>query len=299
VADGSTGREETQQQLHLNPKSGRWLPDNTHLQRHVNIAIAYNVWQHYMVTGNIGFLRFAGAELLIEIARFWSSIATYNAELDRYEILGVMGLDEYHESYPDSDERGLRNNTYTNVMAVWVLQRALETLEVLPPHYRQELADEVDGPVQCLQAGRRAHAAVPAVAARAARAVGRPRLRGERRAARPNRLVLPGPHLARIDLSSVVSAWVLVRYRPEEAWRFLRRALDSDVADVQSGTTAEVIHLGAMVGTVDLVLLCLTGRRPAGRSCGSSRRCRRRSRTCASGSTTAATASTSRSPRTR
>lgn len=139
---GSTGREETQQ-LHLNPKSGRWLPDNTHLQRHVSIAIAYNVWQHYMVTGNIGFLRFAGAELLIEIARFWSSIATYNAELDRYEILGVMGPDEYHESYPDSDEQGLRNNTYTNVMAVWVLQRALETLEVLPPHYRQELADEL------------------------------------------------------------------------------------------------------------------------------------------------------------
>ena len=43
---GSNGREETQQ-LHLNPKSGRWLPDHSHLQRHVNIAIAYNVWQHY------------------------------------------------------------------------------------------------------------------------------------------------------------------------------------------------------------------------------------------------------------
>ena len=100
-------------------------------------------------------------------------------------------------------------------------------------------------------------------------------------------------------LSSVVSAWVLARYRTEEAWRFLQRALDSDVADVQSGTTADGIHLGAMAGTVDLVLRCLTGLRPAGRSCGSSRRCRRRSRTCASGSTTAATASTSRSPRTR
>src|SRR5918999_1436331 len=47
---GSNGREETQE-LHLNPKSGRWLPDHSHLQRHVNIAIAYNVWQHYLVTG--------------------------------------------------------------------------------------------------------------------------------------------------------------------------------------------------------------------------------------------------------
>src|SRR5215211_132492 len=139
---GSNGREETQQ-LHLNPRSGRWLPDHSHLQRHVNIAIAYNVWQHYLVTGNTAFLRFVGAELLIEIARFWASVAHYNPELDRYEIHGVMGPDEYHEGYPDSDEPGLRNNTYTNVMAVWVLQRALEALEVLPTHYRQELASEL------------------------------------------------------------------------------------------------------------------------------------------------------------
>ena len=54
-----------------------------------------------------------------------------------------MGPDEYHEAYPDSDEAGLRNNTYTNVMAVWVLLRALEALQELPPHYRQELVEEL------------------------------------------------------------------------------------------------------------------------------------------------------------
>ncbi|HEY6707710.1 MAG TPA: HAD-IA family hydrolase, partial [Actinomycetota bacterium] len=139
---GSNGREETQQ-LHLNPRSGRWLPDHSHLQRHVNIAIAYNVWQHYMITGSTGFLRFVGAELLVEIARFWASITTWNADEGRYEILGVMGPDEYHEAYPDADRPGLDNNTYTNVMVVWVLQRALEALEDLPPHYRQELVQEL------------------------------------------------------------------------------------------------------------------------------------------------------------
>src|SRR5919106_3913296 len=107
---GSNGREETQT-LHLNPKSGRWLPDHSRNQRHVNIAIAYNVWQHYLVTGNTAFLRFVGAELLIEIARFWASLATWNKDADRYEIHGVMGPDEYHEGYPDADEQGLRNNT--------------------------------------------------------------------------------------------------------------------------------------------------------------------------------------------
>ena len=65
-------------------------------------------------------------------------------------------------------------------------------------------------------------------------------------------------------LSGVVSAWVLARYRPEEAWRFLQHALESDVSDVQGGTTAEGIHLGAMAGTVDIVLRCLTGMRALG-----------------------------------
>jgi trehalose/maltose hydrolase-like predicted phosphorylase len=139
---GSNGREETQR-LHLNPISGRWLPDRSHVQRHVNIAIAYNVWQHDMVTGSLGFLRFTGTELLIEIARFWASIATCNSTADRYEINGVMGPDEYHDGYPGSDEEGLRNNTYTNVMTVWVLQRALEALQELPPHHRQELVEEL------------------------------------------------------------------------------------------------------------------------------------------------------------
>lgn len=59
-----------------------------------------------------------------EIARFWSSIAAFNAERGRYEIRGVMGPDEFHEGYPDSSTPGLNNNAYTNIMAVWVLCRA-------------------------------------------------------------------------------------------------------------------------------------------------------------------------------
>ena len=65
-------------------------------------------------------------------------------------------------------------------------------------------------------------------------------------------------------LSSVTTAWTLARNAPEKAWRFLQQALQSDVADVQGGTTAEGIHLGAMAGTVDLVLRCLTGMRAHG-----------------------------------
>jgi alpha,alpha-trehalase len=52
---------------------------------------------------------------------------------------------------------------------------------------------------------------------------------------------------------------VLARQNPAEAWRYLLSALNSDVADIQGGTTAEGIHLGAMAGTIDIVLRCLTG----------------------------------------
>jgi trehalose/maltose hydrolase-like predicted phosphorylase/beta-phosphoglucomutase-like phosphatase (HAD superfamily) len=324
---GSNGQEETQQ-LHLNPKSGRWLPDNSHLQRHVNIAIAYNVWQHYMVTGSTAFLRFVGAELLLEIARFWSSIVTWNPDLDRYEIYGVMGPDEYHEGYPDADEQGLRNNTYTNVMVVWVLQRALEALEDLPPHYRQELAEELtirdeeldrwgditrkmrvvfhaDGVLTQFEGyeglrefdwdGYRARYGNLQRLDRVLEAEGdstdrykvskqadvlmllfllsRDELRelladlgyevSEEQLARTVAYYLERTSHGS-TLSGVVHAWVLARYEPDQTWQFLMRALESDIADVQGGTTAEGIHLGAMAGTVDLVQRCLTGMRARG-----------------------------------
>jgi len=135
---GSNGREESQR-VHLNPRSGRWVPDNTYLQRHVNAAIAYNIWQYYQVTNDLEFMYFFGAEMILEIARFWASVTVYNPEVDRYEIHNVMGPDEYHDAYPDAREPGLRNNAYTNIMAVWVLCRALDVLETLPEERREEL----------------------------------------------------------------------------------------------------------------------------------------------------------------
>jgi alpha,alpha-trehalase len=60
-------------------------------------------------------------------------------------------------------------------------------------------------------------------------------------------------------LSAVVHGWVLSRLDRRRSWGFLAHALESDVADVQGGTTPEGIHLGAMAGTADIVLRCYTG----------------------------------------
>ena len=122
---GSDGTEETQI-VHLNPLSGTWDPDLSHNQRHVNAAIFYNVWHYHQATDDLDFLRDHGAEMMLEIARFWASIAHYNAERDRYEIHGVMGPDEFHEKYPGADEGGLRNNAYTNVMVAWIAEPRAE-----------------------------------------------------------------------------------------------------------------------------------------------------------------------------
>jgi trehalose/maltose hydrolase-like predicted phosphorylase len=131
---GSDGREESQA-LHLNPRSGRWLPDNSRLQGHINIAVAYNVWQYFQVTNDMVFLRFRGAPMLIEVARFWAGVATYDRASGRYHIRGVMGPDEYHDGYPDRDEPGLDDNAYTNVMVVWHLPdpRAVGSAARPPP----------------------------------------------------------------------------------------------------------------------------------------------------------------------
>ena len=137
---GSDGREETPTEL-FNTRTGRWMPDRSALQRHVGLAIAYSVWQYYQATGDLEFLRTYGAELMLEIARFFADLTHRNPATGRYEIVGVMGPDEFHDGYPDRDEPGLANNAYTNVMTVWLLRRALETLDLLACHHSVSLTD--------------------------------------------------------------------------------------------------------------------------------------------------------------
>ena len=135
---GSDGQEETQI-VHLNPLSGQWEPDLSRNQRHVSAAIFYTVWHYHQATHDLDFLRDCGAEMMLEIARFWASIAHFNPERDRWEIHGVMGPDEFHEKYPGAAEGGLRNNAYTNVMVAWICETAQQVLDLLPASRRDAL----------------------------------------------------------------------------------------------------------------------------------------------------------------
>ena len=139
---GSDGREESPE-LHLNPRSGRWNPDPSHRAHHIGIAVAYNVWQFYQVTGDLAYLIDYGAEMLVDIARFWVSRTAYDKERDRYGVNGVIGPDEFHSGYPDRRYEGIDNNAYTNVMAVWVILRAIDALELVPLPNRLDLREKL------------------------------------------------------------------------------------------------------------------------------------------------------------
>ena len=313
---GSNGKEETQV-VHLNPRSGLWEPDLSKNQRHVNAAIFYNIWHYLQATGDTDFLLGPGAEMMMEIARFWSSIAHFNPARGRYEIHGVMGPDEFHEKYPDSDEPGLHNNAYTNVMVAWLLDVAGKVLDMLPARWRRSLCERIgltdleietwkemsrkmyvpfhaDGVISQFEgwedleeldwdAYRRKYGNIQRLD-RILRAEGK----------EPDRYKLSKQadtvllfYLFRQDelqqvferlgysytsetlrktvayydartshgstLSFVAYAGIYSEIDLATSWERFLVALESDIGDVQGGTTAEGIHMGVMSGTLDLV----------------------------------------------
>lgn len=111
--------DEQSQFVHLNTVNNEWEPDNSRRQRHVSLAITYNMWIYIQLTGDTSILDDGGLELLLETTKFWLNKAELGDD-GRYHIAGVMGPDEYHEAYPGK-EGGIRDNAYTNLMLTWQL----------------------------------------------------------------------------------------------------------------------------------------------------------------------------------
>jgi trehalose/maltose hydrolase-like predicted phosphorylase len=67
----------------------------------------------------------------------------FNEETGRYEIHKVMGPDEFHEKMPGSKTGGLKDNAYTNIMVVWMFNRAFELLDNLEKDQRRQVFDKI------------------------------------------------------------------------------------------------------------------------------------------------------------
>ncbi|MBN2615839.1 MAG: beta-phosphoglucomutase family hydrolase [Bacteroidales bacterium] len=139
---GSDGSEETQV-VHLNPVSGEWGPDHSSLQRHVSLAVAYDVWEYFHLTNDVEFLENYGMEMLLEIARFWESKSKWDQNNQRFSIDEVMGPDEFHEKYTDAEKGGLKDNAYTNIMVAWLFKTAAEMLKSVSEEARKKLFDKL------------------------------------------------------------------------------------------------------------------------------------------------------------
>lgn len=105
------------------------------MELHINADIAYAVWQYWRVTGDDQFFLAAGAEIMLETARFWASRAEAEADGKRH-IRHVIGPDEYHEDVDD--------NAFTNMMARWNIARALETVDLLRARWPDRFATLCD-----------------------------------------------------------------------------------------------------------------------------------------------------------
>jgi trehalose/maltose hydrolase-like predicted phosphorylase len=101
-------------------------------EQHISADVAYAVWQYWQATGDDEFLIAAGAEILIETARFWSSRAQPEAD-GFHHIRAVIGPDEYHE--------GIDDNAFTNIMARWNIRRALEVVALFRERWPERWAE--------------------------------------------------------------------------------------------------------------------------------------------------------------
>ena len=112
-----TGLEETPR-WGFNYKGQRVPILTGEMEFHISCDVAYAIYEYVRASGDTRFFRERGARMIIETARFWASRLEYNGELDRYELNGVIGPDEFHE--------GVNNNAFTNSLVQWNLLYAAE-----------------------------------------------------------------------------------------------------------------------------------------------------------------------------
>ena len=102
-------------------------PMRTHFrdkQYHVSAAIVYGLMKYIKGTGDYDILNEGAMDMVIECAEFYRSLLIKKADEPYYEIHDVVGPDEYHER--------VNNNAYTNRMAKFVFDKALELIEKYP-----------------------------------------------------------------------------------------------------------------------------------------------------------------------
>lgn len=104
-------------------------------QIHVSADMVYAMWNYCSITQNFEILRYGGLELMYQCLWFYYTYSSFRKYKNRYELLDVVGPDEYHER--------VDNNAFTNSM-VWhaakIFIKAIERVKELYPQSYDEFS---------------------------------------------------------------------------------------------------------------------------------------------------------------
>ncbi len=90
---------------------------------HITADVAFGVYSYFNATQDEAFMEEYGYEILFETAKFWNSRLEKSQNDEYLHINGIIGPDEYCEDVDD--------NAYTNYLAKWNMEYALEVIEKL------------------------------------------------------------------------------------------------------------------------------------------------------------------------
>ena len=107
-------------------------------QIHVSADMVFAMWDYCSVTGDYTVLRDGGLDMIYECVRFFYTYSSFRPYKNRYELLDVVGPDEYHER--------VDNNAFTNIMvkhAADILTYALDKVKsIYPDKYNEFIKDK-------------------------------------------------------------------------------------------------------------------------------------------------------------
>lgn len=130
---GDTGEEICPSWFFKDVLTGRPIRNHFNLwQIHVSPDILWAVHQYLQVTGDEEFFRSYGGEIAFEVARFLASRVHFRLDRQCYEVIRLLGPDEYHEN--------VDNNYFTNWQTRFACATAAQWYRRMAAQYPRDLA---------------------------------------------------------------------------------------------------------------------------------------------------------------
>lgn len=132
---GKTGDELFPDYFFTDVLTGRKIRNHFNCwQIHISPDVVYGIWLYYEASSDWGFMLNYGAEVLFEVAQFIVSRIHFKKDKNRFELIRLLGPDEYHEN--------VDNNAYTNYLTKYALEKAIwvfDTMKKTDPVRLQEI----------------------------------------------------------------------------------------------------------------------------------------------------------------